>query len=210
MTDISLFEAMQTQRAIRMFTDDPVPNDAIEKMVKAAIRAPSPGNRQGWHFLVIRDPEVKRRIGEYYWKTTEEERGEAPPDPERAASPLYRAADNLAQRIGEVPVLIMACVSASAEASSRGAITQGAAIYPAIQNLMLAARGLGLGTCLTTRHRRYEQEIKALLGIPENMETAALIPVGYPGGGEHFGGSRRKGVERVTSYDRWGNTSPPS
>ena len=73
-----------------------------------------------------------------------------------------------------------------------------------MQNLLLAARGLGLGTVLTTMHRRHENEIKEFLGIPENVITTALIPVGYPGEGQRFGGSRRKPLEEVTSYDRWG------
>ena len=109
----------------------------------------------------------------------------------------------------EVPVLILVCVELNTRSTppdepSKGLFTGGANIYPAIQNLMLAARGLGLGTALTTRFRRYDKEIKELLGIPTDVETAALIPMGYPGEGEHFGGSRRKPVKQVAFYDRWG------
>lgn len=79
----------------------------------------------------------------------------------------------------------------------------GNSIYPAVQNLMLAARALGLGTVLTTNHMRFEQEGKAFLGIPEGVDTAALIPIGYPAEGVRFGGSRRKPLSEVVSYDRW-------
>ena len=71
----------------------------------------------------------------------------------------------------------------------------------------VAARGLGLGTVLTTLHRHHEDEIEQLLGIPDNVETVALIPVGYPADGEHFGGSRRRPVEEVTFHERWGQRS---
>ncbi len=206
--DLSAFETIRTQRAIRRFSNKPVPQEAITRIVEAATRAPSPGNRQSWHFLVIRDQEVKRRIGEYYWRATVEMRGTAA-GVQPASSATHQAADELAQHIGEVPVLILVCVDARPPGpASRGTLTQGAAIYPAIQNLMLAARSLGLGTCLTTRYRYYEEEVKALLGIPANVETAALIPVGYPGEGKHFGGGRRMPVAEVTFYDRWGNQAP--
>ena len=207
MTDISVFEAMRSQRAIRRFTSEPVPDEAITRMIEAAIRAPNPGNRQPWYFLVIRDEEVKRRIGEYYRMAADENRGKAPSG-QRPISAMYQSANELAQRMGEVPVLLLVCVDApSPRAVERGLLAYGSGIYPAVQNLMLAARALGLGTCLTTLHRRYEEETKALLGIPANVETAALIPVGYPGEGEHFGGSRRKPMGEVAFYDHWGKSS---
>ncbi|MBI4200437.1 MAG: nitroreductase family protein [Chloroflexi bacterium] len=204
--EISLFEAIRTQRAIRRFRADPVSDEAITRVLEAAIRAPSPGNRQSWYFLVVRDPETKRRIGEYYWQATLEAQRE-PGYAQIASSPVYRSADDLARRIGEVPVMVLACVEVRGGAAGppgRGPITLGAAIYPAVQNLMLAARGLGLGTCLTTRHRRFEREVKELLGIPDHVETAALIPLGYPAEGEHFGGSRRRPTTEVAFYERWG------
>ena len=212
MADISLFEAMHSQRSIHRFTPDPVSDEEITTILRAAVRAPSGGNSQPWHFLVVRDRDLKRRIGEYHGKATLEarrERGAAPPP---ASQPLL-AADWLAQHMEDVPVLVLACVelntrSSSPDEPSRDLFTGGANIYPAIQNLMLAARGLGLGTALTTRFRRYEREIKELLGIPANVEVAALIPMGHPGEGEHFGGSRRKPVKEVTFYNRWGQQGP--
>lgn len=203
MTDISLFEAIRTQRAIRRFTTDPVPDEAITTILEAAIRAPSAGNRQTWYFLVIRDPETKRRLGQWYLDAWSAAYGNVQPG-QTVSTPVYRSADTLAHRMGDVPILILACVDQGATGTGPGPITRGASIYPAVQNLLLAARALGLGTVLTTLHRRHEEDVKRLLGIPDSIETAALIPVGYPAEGEHFGGSRRRPVEEVTFYDRWG------
>jgi nitroreductase len=103
-----------------------------------------------------------------------------------------------------VPVLILACIDQGAAGPGPGPITRGASIYPAVQNLLLAAQALGLGTVLTTLHTQYEQEIKALLHIPATVETAALIPVGYPAEGAHFGQARRRPLSAVVFHDRWG------
>ena len=207
MTDISLFDAIRTQRAIRRFTDDPVPDDAIQTILEAATRAPSGANRQPWYFLVIRDAETKRRIGEWYLDGWNVAYGNTQPG-DGISSTVYQSADDLAHHMGEAPVLIMACMDRGTGGMGPSPITAGASIYPAVQNMLLAARALGLGTALTTLHRRHEDEVRQLLGIPDNVETAALIPVGYPGEGEHFGGSRRKPVSEVTYHDRWGQTQP--
>ena len=123
--------------------------------------------------------------------------------PGRGISPsIYHSADHLAHNMAEVPVIIMVCMEGGRPGP--GPLTRGASIYPAVQNLLLAARALGLGTALTTLHRRHEEEIKALLGIPENVETAALIPLGFPAQGEHFGGSRRRPASEVTFQEKWG------
>lgn len=202
MHDMSLFEAINTQRAIRRFASDPVPSELVTRVIEAAVRAPSGGNRQPWSFVVVRDAETKRRIGEYYRQAWEAAYGG--PKPGRGLSPaVYRSASYLGSHMADAPVLILACIRRG-QSGGHGPITRGASIYPAVQNLLLAARALGLGTALTTLHTRYEDEIKALLGIPDDVETAALIPLGYPGEGEHFGGSRRRPASEVTHYERWG------
>ena len=194
LSDMSLFEAIHTQRSVRHFSTKPVDEGLVEATLEAAIRAPSAGNRQPWHFIVIRDRETKRRLGEWYldsWKHMVAAMGDA------ASSDSYRSGGDLARQMEDIPVLILACVN-------QGASTMGSSIYPAVQNLMLAARALGLGTVLTTNHMRFEQEVKAFLGIPEDVDTAALIPVGYPAEGVRFGGSKRKPLTEVVSYHRWG------
>ena len=208
MTDISLFEAIHTQRAIRRFSSEPVPDGMIDRMIEAAIRAPSGTNSQPWAFLVIRDPETKRQVAHYYHQAWETAFGHRKPG-EGVSPQVYHSAQHLAENMADVPVLIMVCmVHTEGVQPGPGSITQGSSIYPAVQNLMLAARALGLGTALTAMHRRYEGELKALLGIPEHVETAALIPVGYPGDGDHFGGSRRKPASQVTFHEKWGKPKP--
>jgi nitroreductase len=147
---------------------------------------------------VIRDAELKRRLGEWYlaaWQA-------ATADMEMLTQP-YRHGAELAQQIATVPVLILACIDHGAAGTGQGPITRGASIYPAVQNLLLAARVLGLGTVLTTLHTQYEQEIKALLHIPATVETAALIPVGHPAEGSQWGRARRRPLSEVVFYDRW-------
>ena len=100
---------------------------------------------------------------------------------------------HLAYYMGDAPVLIMVCIEhATPEAAKSSSLTAGSSIYPAVQNLMLAARGLGLGTVLTTLHTVYEKEVKEYFGIPDDVGTVAMIPIGYPGQGERFGRPRRR------------------
>jgi len=199
---ISLKDALYTQRAVRHFSDKPVSDDTLHAILDAAIRAPSGGNRQPWRFLVIRDLETKKRLGLWYleaWTNminnmTEEERKAQP----------YRSGSELAHGMDRVPVVILACLEhPGANPPAPGPVARGASIYPAVQNLMLAARALGLGTVITTLHTRHEQEIKEYLGIPPNVETAALIPLGYPSEGVRFVPGRRQPLEEVVFYDRW-------
>jgi len=120
------------------------------------------------------------------------------PEAERLSNErVMKSATYLAEHMHEVPVLILAC-----SLTGNGDITSGSSIYPAVQNLMLAARALGLGTALTTVHRGWQKEIRELFGIPESVETAALIPLGWPKG--KFGSGFRKPVEDVTYWEKWG------
>ncbi len=101
----------------------------------------------------------------------------------------------------EVPVFILACIHVDA-----GATLTGASIFPAVQNILLAARGLGLGSAMTTRQTRFEEEIKQMLGIPENVATVALLPIGFPAEGSRYGPTRRSPLEEVAFSDRWGES----
>ena len=197
MEDMSIFEAIISQRAIRRFADDVVPDEAIKKIINAATRAPSAGNRQPWHFLVIRDPQVKKRIGEIYWEATEELRARGL---SKENATFQRTGWDMAEHIGETPVLILVCMDTGGKES----FALGASIFPAIQNLLLAARAIGLGSCYTSNIRQREDKIKELMGIPDGVIVAGLLPIGYPGFKEHFGGSLRKPAEEVIFYDHWG------
>jgi nitroreductase len=195
---MSLFDAIHSQRAIRHFSAQPVSDEAVETILNAAIHAPNGGNRQPWRFVVIRDAALKRRLGQWYlaaWQT-------ATAAMETLTQP-YRHGAELAQQMETVPVLILACIDHGKAGTGPGPVTRGASIYPAVQNLMLATRAIGLGTVLTTLHTQYESEIKALLNIPESVETAALIPVGYPAEGVRFGHARRRPLSEVMFHDTW-------
>ena len=113
---------------------------------------------------------------------------------------MLASATHLSEHLGEAPVLILACIALDSGVSAT--LTTGASIYPAVQNLMLAARELGIGSCLTTIHKFRDAQVKELLGIPAHVETAALIPLGYPRG--RFAEPARKPVQEVAYADRWG------
>ena len=193
-----------TQRAMRRLKPDPVPEELIKKLLWAATRAPSGGNRQGWRWLVVTEAEKKRQVQQWYnelWSKAIASgygAGANLPEEERQSNErVMRSATYLAEHMHEVPVLIFAC-----SLTGNGDIVSGSSIYPAVQNLMLMARALGLGTALTTVHRGRQKEIRELFGIPESVETAALIPVGWPKG--KFGSGFRKPVEDVTYWESWG------
>jgi len=200
------FQVVGTQRAMRRLKPDPVPEEYIKKLIWAATRAPSGGNRQPWRFLVVTGAEKRKGLAALYkdaWDSYVKQGYADQPalSPEAAASneKVLRSAQYLADHMAEVPVLILVCTFAL---EVNQGIASGSSIYPAIQNLMLAARALGLGTALTTLHRWNEPKVRELLGIPATAETAALIPVGWPMG--KFGAGLRQPVEAVTYWDTWG------
>jgi nitroreductase len=202
---MELFEAIRTQRAIRRLKPDPIPDATIREILEAAISAPSGGNRQGWAFIVIKDPATKQRLAALYREGFEElltvpyyrDAAKAPPD--SPAGKMLASARHLAEHLEEAPVLILACIDT--EGATAG-LMMGASIYPAVQNILLAARGHGIGGTLTTIHRFRNRHVKELLGIPDRVETAALIPLGYPLG--KFGRPPRRPLREVTHLDRWG------
>lgn len=205
MSELGVFEAINTLRQITRYKPDPVPKEALGTIVAAAARAPSGGNTQPWEFIVITDRDLVAKIGHLYADAWFEARGKIPAADE---SPVYQAARYLANHMHEVPAMILVCADLT-----RGSVpyTPGqplprgqyaSSIWLAVQNLHLAARALGLGTRLTTAHVRREPQIKALLGIPDHVETVALIPVGYPRG--RFGPTARRPLEEVVSYNRYG------
>jgi nitroreductase len=202
---MDFFEAVSTQRAIRRLRPDPIPDDVIRRILDAAICAPSGGNRQTWRFIVIRDPATRARLGELYRNAFGEllelpyYRDAAAASADSSAGRLIASARHLAEHLSEAPVLILACIATD---GTRSTLATGASIYPAVQNLLLAARALGIGSCLTTIHRFRDQPVKALLGIPADVETAALIPLGYPRG--KFGPPPRQPVTEVAFAEAWG------
>ena len=200
---MELHEAMYSLRAMRRLKPDPVSEELIWRVLDAAIRAPSGGNRQPWNFIVVTDAEKKRKIGEWYldgWnKMYGAAQGAMQAEGEQART--LRSADHLAKHLADAPVFIIPTVRASGVAAVSG---MGSSIFPAVQNLMLAARAEGLGTTLTTLHKTHEAEVKELLGVPDGVETMCLIPMGWPKG--KFGQGPRLPVEKVTYWEGWSET----
>ena len=196
--DIGLFEAMYTQRALRYLKTDPVPDDLVQKVIEAGIRAPNGGNSQQWGFVVIKDEATKRVIADHYSGVGRPNHGEAATASERRAA---ESADYLGEHIMEVPVWILAVTRHPGTD-----IHNGASIYPAVQNMLLAARAFGLGSVLTTRVRRgFEPQIRVAIGLPDDWVTAAMIPLGWPQDGHRYGPTTRRPSSEVTHWDKWGN-----
>ncbi len=206
MTDPSadLFEIMATTRSMRRLKPDPVPEEMIRKILEAGTYAPSGGNMQRWRFLVVKDAKVKAAVGAYYKRAWDEivspryRSGVPAPgtSPERF-SRMLDAAQYLADHIQEAPVWIIPCMEGASPTR-----TAGSSIYPAVQNMLLAARALGLGATLTTLYLNFEKEVEAALGLPAEVHSYALLPIGYPMG--RFGPVRRAQLPEVVYEDRWG------
>ncbi len=196
--EIGLFDALYTQRAIRHIKSDPIPDELVEKVVDAAIRAPNGGNQQNWGFVVIKDPEVKRKMAPLYRNVGRPDHGSAKSWSEKNSA---TSAEYLGDHIEEIPVWILAVTK-----SNGNDISTGASVYPAVQNMLLTARALGLASVLTTRVRRgYEKEMREWIGLPDDWVTAAMIPLGWPLEGYEYGPTNRKPASEVTHWEKWGN-----
>jgi nitroreductase len=206
-TDI--FEIMHTMRAMRRLKPDPVPDELIRKILLAGQAAASGGNTQRWRFLVLKDPAIKKKVQVYYKKAFDEVvgpryRSSAPPpgsDPDRYRR-QHTAVEYLTDHYHEAPVWIVACLE---DGPNPGRVA-GSSIYPAVENMLLAARALGLGSVLTTRHINYEKECDAAMGIPEGFRSYAILPIGYPMG--RFGPVGRGPLADVVYLDGWGKPYP--
>ena len=221
-TEPGLFEIMYSLRSMRRLKPDPVPDELVWKLLDAAVRAPSGGNTQPWRFLVVRDAATKRFLQERYTRGWDryvvanmKAAAEAPvpmtPDEAAARAKMVQAATHLAEHLHEAPVLLLVCMTPrkmdlppDPESQTPSPAALYASIFPAVQNILLTCRALGLGATLTTLHLMYERAIKERLGIPAEVDTVALLPIGWPVG--KFGPVSRATVETVTYWDRWGTS----
>ncbi len=201
-----VFETMQNMRAMRRLRPDPVPDELIRKILEAGQCAPNGGNTQRWRFLVIKDRAIKQRVQAYYKRAFDEVVGPRylsstpPPGVSRAQYDRQHAAvEYLTDHFHEAPVWIVACLEEGTATPTRWS---GASIYPAVQNMLLAARALGLGCTLTTRHLLFEKESEAALGLPPGVHSYAILPIGYPMG--NFGPVGRGPLADIVYQDRWG------
>lgn len=215
MSEISLYEAMRTTRAVRRLRPDPIADDVLRRVLEAATFAPSGGNRQGWRIIVVRDAAVKQELAirqRAYWgaySAAGKSAATALPDTARERTLKSLAAgDYLAEHFHELPAILVVVFDPRALAITdaklgRPSVVGGASIYPAVQNLLLACRAEGLGCVLTTLLCAAEAELRPLLGLPEGWGTAAYIPIGYPVGKGH-GPLSRKPVDEMVFGDRFG------
>ncbi len=204
----NLFDIMGTMRAMRRLKPDPVPDDLIVKILEAGTRAPNGANSQTWHFIVVKDVAIKKAVQVWYKKALDEIVGpryasSAPPAGSTAAKyhRQHLAVEYLTDHFHEAPIWIVACIKHE-NALVPPDRSAGASIYPAVQNMLLAARALGLGANLTTRHLRFEEESEKALELPEGVHSYAIIPIGYPMG--NFGPVGRGDLRDFVSLDRIG------
>ena len=208
--DTDVFTIMQTTRSMRRLKPDPVPDELIAKILQAGACAANGGNAQRWRFIVIKDPAIKKAVQVWYKRAIDEVIGprystNAPPpgvSPERFKR-QHSAVEYLTEHFHEAPVWIVACID---EGKATPKPWSGASIYPAVQNMLLAARALGLGCTLTTRHLLYEKESEQALGLPEGVHSYAILPIGYPMG--RFGPVGRGNLAEMVYQDRWGQPYP--
>jgi nitroreductase len=192
-----LGEAIFTQRSIRRFKPDPIPVDDIHLIIEAAVKAPNGGNLQLARFLVVTDPAVIRDFGALYheaWWAKRRDEGFR----ERAdLPPRFEPAARLADEIVDAPCIVFALALHNGPADS---------VIPAVQNLMLAARALGIGSVPTTLHPTVMDRFHAMFGIPDDVGFHFCIPLGYPRG--KFGPNVRKPTSETTYLDRWDGPVP--
>lgn len=197
---MDVFEAIRTTRAMRRLDNDrPVSDEDLWTILEAASKGATGGNAQPVRWLVVRDPDKKRRLGEIYkacWAEVGAMYRQRTSAEDTQTQRILTSADHLGEHMGDAPVLIIP--------ASKGG--DPASVYPGVQNLFLAARALGLGTTLTTVHKFREPEVRAVLDIPEDVTTWAMIPVGYPTG--NWGEAKRRPIEEITYWDTWRTTRP--
>jgi nitroreductase len=203
---VDLEEAMMTQRAIRRVRPDPVDDEVLLRILRLAVRAPTGSNQQHWEFILVRDPKVKAALGKQNRRVA---------SPYLKAGRIVKRRDEKSLRLinavqwqldhwDEIPVIVIPCLRGISwplpwiyKSSRYGSI------YPAIQNLLLAARSEGLGAALTTFPLWNRVAARRILKLPLNVEPIACIPMGWPIG--KYGPTTRRPVEEITHLDRYGN-----
>ena len=204
--DMSLREAMSTQRAIRRLTAEPVSDELLQDLLELAVKAPTAQNHQSWEFVVVRDPDVKAKLGRinrtvFRFADKAIAKGNAA---DESYERVHRAVAHQVEHFEEIPVLVVCCMRNTRigfppvlASSSYGSI------YPAIQNLLLAARAAGLGAALITMPLTINFLARRILGLPWRITPVAIVPLGWPAG--RYGPTTRRPVAEVTSVDRFGN-----
>jgi nitroreductase len=197
---------LSTTRAVRRRLDfsRPVPREILLDCIRLSQQAPTQSNSQGWRWVVVTDPELRKQVGAIYARG-----GPAIAESSKAARDdqtrrVYAGARWLADHIHEAPAIVIPCVSGRPPEKFQAVMyaTLYGSILQAVWSFQLALRSRGLGSCFTTIHLGYEAEVSALLGIPKDVMQVALLPVAYTLGGA-FKPAERPPVESIVSWDRW-------
>ena len=197
---MTLGDAMYSMRAIRRFRPDPIEERDLRDLLDAARQAPSGGNRQPWRFLLVTDAEKRARLGELYeeaWWAKRKDEGISGPEDIAPGKGVRQSAMRLSGEIGDTPAIVLVC----ATARGRGAAES---VIPSVQNLLLAARAIGVGGTITTLHAVVEERVHELCDIPAEAQVVYCVPLGYPRG--RFGPLSRKPLAEVAAVDSWTNT----
>jgi nitroreductase len=213
--EVELYDALMTTRAMRRFSDEPVTDEEIGRILAAAVQAPSGGNIQPYQFLVVTDPERKAAIGDIYRRAYDRYEPAVlalipsfkDEKAQRQHERSWAASRHLAETVGDAPAMVLVLMPriSMTIADDLGAMDVGspyASVYPAVENLILAARSMGIGTVLTTVFRIYEDEVRAVCAIPDRYEIAALLPLGRPTG--TWGVAPRRPAASLTSWNEFG------
>jgi nitroreductase len=206
--EMGIFEVLYSCRAMRRLKSDPVPEELLVKLVDAANQAPSGSNRQAARWIIVRDPAQRARLAELNKKAVETYVGpestrpkSLPHQPAEKRQRMLNAVLWQAEHLQEIPALVIACLELE-QAVDRSTAARGAgSIWPGVQNLLLAARALGLGAAPTTLFLADRAAAREVLALPDNVEAYCLIPVGYPLG--RFGPVTRLPARDTIHWDRW-------
>ena len=198
---MDVLEAMETCIAMRYLKPDPVPRETLERLVYAATRASNPGNSQGWEFVVIDDADIKARVGEAVRTGMAPAFRNKPEGLDDGAARMYRGAEHLALHFAEVPAWILGGARKIYPPHAPRDEFMYSTIYPAAQNLVVAARSLGIGTAFTTFQWVAEPVLRELLHIPDEVHLCVLIAVGYPE--LRFTRVKRRPLEEVLHWNGW-------
>ena len=210
-TDNAATDALlTTTRAVRKRLDlsRPVPRSVVLDCLRLAIQAPTGGNSQGWRWLVIDDAEQRAAVAALYRKRADPYLGGYRTLAPDAANAVLDSSEYLSEHLHEVPVFVIPCILGRLAESPSNEDAAGffGSILPAVWNFQLALRSRGLGSVFTTLHLAYEKEAGELLGIPDTVTQAALIPVAYTVGTD-FKPAARRPVEKITYWNGWKQTS---
>jgi nitroreductase len=202
-----LGDVMFSQRSVRRFKPDPIPYEDLRLIMEAAVKAPNGGNAQPARFVLLTGRKVIEQMGvlyrEAWWAKRRDSTGWKTIDDIPVEDKSARGAARLADAMKDVPAIVLAF----GRKSSRGDVDSGSVI-PAVQNLMLAARGLGIGSLPTTLHADVMERVYKLLEVPETASFHFLVPLGYPASERAFGSTTRKPTSETVFLDGWGGQVP--